>query len=72
MPWDLNMPKFWIWQGSEYASVTQSSEYAIICLDRVLNISWVLNMSWFWIGQDSEYANVTQVSEYATICLNLR
>ena len=23
----LNMVKFWIWQGSQYVSVTQSSEY---------------------------------------------
>ena len=35
----LNMVKFWIWQGSQYASVTQRSEYSIICLDWVLNIS---------------------------------
>ena len=27
--------------------VTQRSEYARICLDRVLNISWVLNMPGF-------------------------
>ena len=30
--------------SSQYTSVTQRSEYARICLDRVLNISWVLNM----------------------------
>ena len=30
----LNMAKFWIWQGSQYASVTQSSKYARICLHR--------------------------------------
>ena len=34
-------------QGSQYTSVTQHSEYARICTDRVLNISWVLNMSGF-------------------------
>ena len=28
----LNMAKFWIWQGSQYASVTKCSEYARICL----------------------------------------
>ena len=33
--------------GPKYMSVTQSSEYARICLDRVLNISWVLNMPGF-------------------------
>ena len=35
----LNMAKFWLWQGSQYANVTQRSEYARLCLDRVLNIS---------------------------------
>ena len=35
----LNMAKFWIWQGSQYANVTQRSEYARICLYRVLNVS---------------------------------
>ena len=34
----LNMAKFWIWQGSQYASVTQRSEYARICFHRVLNM----------------------------------
>ena len=35
MSWVLNMSKFSIWLSSEYASVTQRSEYARICLDRV-------------------------------------
>ena len=35
----LNMAKFWIWQDSQYASVTQRSGYVRICLGRVLNIS---------------------------------
>ena len=26
----LNMPKFWIWQGSQYVNVRQCSEYARI------------------------------------------
>ena len=44
----LNMPKFWIWQGSQqYASVTERSEYVTICLDRVMNISQVLDMPGF-------------------------
>ena len=67
----LNMGKFWIWQGSQYASVTQRSEYARICLHRALNIPWVLNMPGFWMWQGSEYANVTQGSKYATILLNM-
>ena len=35
----LNMAKFRTWQGSQYANVTQRSEYARICLNRVLNVS---------------------------------
>ena len=37
--WVLNMQNFRIWQGSQYASVTQRSEYARIFIDRVLNLS---------------------------------
>ena len=59
------MAKFQIWQGFQYASVTQRSEYARICLDRVLDISHVLNMA------GSEYARVTQSSKYATTWLNM-
>ena len=29
--------KFWIWQGYQYLSVTQLSEYVRICLDHVPN-----------------------------------
>ena len=29
----LNMTKFWIWQGSEYARVTQGSKYATIWMN---------------------------------------
>ena len=67
----LNMVKLWIWQGSQYASVTQRSEYARICLDRVLNMSWVLNASQLWIWHGSEYAGVTQASKYVAIWLNM-
>ena len=48
----LNMLKLWIRQCSKYANVTQRSEYARICLDKVLNISWV---------QDSAYARIHRV-----------
>ena len=62
----LNLKKFWIWQGSQYASVSQSSEYARI----------------FLVWQSSEYISsskyasilnmkVTQASKYATIRLNM-
>ena len=66
-----NMPKFWIWQGSQHESVTQRLEYARICLDRVLNISRVLNMPGFLVWLGSEYARVTQGSKYATTWLNV-
>ena len=62
MPRVLNMPKFWIWHGSQYASVTQRSEYARIYLDRVLNIFWVLNMPGFWMWHGSEYGRIIQGS----------
>ena len=65
------MANILIWQGSQYVSVTQRSEYAGIWLDRVLNISWVLNMPGFWIWQGSEYAIVTQGSKYALMWLNM-
>ena len=60
-----------MWQGSQYASVTQCSAYARICLDRVLNRSWTLNMPGFRIWQGSEYAIVTQGSKYVTMWLNM-
>ena len=66
----LDMAKLWIWQGSQYVSITQP-EYTRIYLDRVLNIPLVLNMSGFWIWQGSEYIGVTQGSKYATIWLNI-
>ena len=43
----LNMFKLRIWQGPQYASVTQRSDYARTCLERSLNISSVLNMTGF-------------------------
>ena len=61
----LNTAKFWIWQCSQYASVTQRSEYTSIFLDRALDIARFLNMSEFWIWQGSEYSSVTQRSNYA-------
>ena len=71
MAWVLNMAKFRIWQGCQYAIVSQRSEYARICLDRFLNIFWVPIMPGFRIGQGSEYARVTQCSKYATTLLSL-
>ena len=44
----LIMARFWIWQGSQYASVSQRFAYGRICLYRVLNIPWVQNMPGFW------------------------
>ena len=63
-------------QSSQYASVTQRSEYPRICLDRVLNN--ILGSKYaaygskygskyvFWICSGSEYARATQGSKYAT------
>ena len=65
----LNMAKFWIWWGSQYASVTQRSEYARPCLDRVLNISYVLNMAGFWICRS--YTAFLICQKWLT-CLNKR
>ena len=48
----LNIEKFWIWQCSHYVSITQRSEYARICLDRVLNIlgcNMPAGLAGFWI-----------------------
>ena len=43
---------------SQYALVTQHSEYARLCLNKTLNISLVLNMPGFSISQCFEYATV--------------
>ena len=67
----LNMAKLWVWQSSQYASITQRTEYTRICLNRVLNISQVLNMPGSWIWQGCEYARATQKSKYATVWLNM-
>ena len=60
----LNIEKFWIWQDSQYASVTQHSEYARIYLKRVLNLSSFLNM----VGLKCKSS---QDSKYATLSLNM-
>ena len=66
MPRVLNIPKFRIWEGPQYASVTQRSKYARICLDR-LNIFWVLNIPELQRWQVSEYTSLTEVFKYATM-----
>ena len=55
----LNVAKFWIWKGSQYASVTQRAGE---CFDKVLKISWVINMPGFSMCHRSEYAGVAQGS----------
>ena len=67
MPSVLNMPKFWMWQGSQYTSITQHSEYARICIDRVLNISWVLNMSGFLTWQGAFWTCKSNSFKHATV-----
>ena len=54
----LNIPGFWIYQGSDYLclwfSIYEGSEYArILNMPLVLNMSLVLNMQGVWIYQNS-------------------
>ena len=77
----LNMPKFWMWHDSQYASVTQpwalnipEHTVSVSCsssLYLVLNTSWVLNMPGLSIRQSSEYVGVTHGSKYATVWLKM-
>ena len=72
----LNMAKFWIWQGSQYASIAQRPEYAKMRkYDKVLYMrrdanGRVLNIPGFRVCQVSAYANIVQGSEYAWVRLN--
>ena len=52
----LVMAKFWIWQSSQYANVTQRSEYTRICLERWMYLR-------FWICPDCEYGKVLNMQE---------
>ena len=61
------MAKFCTWKCSQYANVTQRSEYARKYFDRALNISRVLNMPGFWICLGSRYVRFRHGSKYATI-----
>ena len=52
----LKKARFWILQGSQYASVTQRSDYVRVYLDRIRteyilgsNYARILNMAEFWI-----------------------
>ena len=61
----LNMPKFWIWQGSQYMSFTQPFDFArMSCLTEF----WMYLE--FKICQYSEYETVTQGSKYTPTWLN--
>ena len=60
MPGVLNMPKFWIWQGSQYE---------VLCI--VQNMLW--QSSQYILG--SKYDMILNIAEYVWIepeCLNLR
>ena len=57
---------------SEYASVTQGSDYVSISLNRVPNIFRILNMPGFWVWHGSIYSRVTQGSKYAQVLNMLR
>ena len=53
-----------LYGSSQYASVTQHSEYARVCLDRVLNINWVLYMLGYKLGSIyAEYCRVLNMQE---------
>ena len=66
----LNMIKFRIWKGSQYANDTQHSEHARICLGKVLNISYVLNMPRFLNMTGFWICRVLNMPQYDWICLN--
>ena len=56
--WVLNMPAFWIWQGSEYGGVAKGYKYATICLN--ISEQDVNRPEYVWIydnRQGSEYAS---------------
>ena len=71
----LIMPKFWIWQSSEYGRVLSMRALPSVHMPKcVLLESWVY--LGFYICQDSEYGRVlnmrvTQGSKYVTIWLNM-
>ena len=48
-----------MWYGSQYASVTQRSEYVRMCLDRVSS-EYILSSKY---AQDSEYGRVLKMQE---------
>ena len=59
----LNMPGFWIWQGSEYARNIQGSKYTIIWLN-------------VWIGHGYAWImliemDVLQHALMSPVCLNM-
>ena len=58
----LYMAKFWIWQVSQYASDTQRSEYARICLISGSKYASILNMQ--------ELHTVLNMPRYSRIWLN--
>ena len=65
----LNLTKFWIWQGSQYATVSQRSEYARIFLawQSCEYISFLSIVPVFWICKLHRILNMPQ---YGWICLN--
>ena len=66
----LNVAKFWIWKGSQYASVTQRAGE---CFDKVLKISWVawiLNVPLLWICRSCAGFWALNMPQYDWTCLN--
>ena len=60
----LNMTRFWIWQGFQYVTIKQGSDYARISLDSVLNIARGLNMSGFWRCVGSENVRILKMTGF--------
>ena len=77
----LNLTKFWIWQGFQYASVPQRSEYARIflawqsseCISGS-NYASILNMKQLHrVLNMPQYGWIVWIGrEYAWRCLNVR
>ena len=56
--WVLNILGLWIWQGSEYARVTQGSQYAIIWLNMSeYDVNMPENVCIYKNRQGSEYVS---------------
>ena len=65
----LNMTKFWIWQGSQYPSVSRRSEYARICL-AWQSSEYITGSECASILNMKQLYRVLNMPQYGWICLN--